>query len=52
MVEEGSRVQQQPVTRSRQRGFALLFVFALAGMAAVMLYNALPRAVFESQRAK
>lgn len=47
---------QQPVTssatKSGERGFALLFVFALAGMAAVMLYTALPRAVFESQRAK
>ncbi len=45
-------MQQQPVARTRERGFALLFVFALAGMAAVMLYTALPRAVFESQRAK
>lgn len=49
-------MQEQPVARSAtrygERGFALLFVFALAGMAAVMLYNALPRAVFESQRAK
>lgn len=35
-----------------ERGFALLFVFALAAMAALMLYNELPRAVFESQRAK
>ncbi len=41
-------------TRARkgERGFALLFVFALAAMAALMLYNELPRAVFESQRAK
>lgn len=38
--------------RQGERGFALLFVFALAGIAALMLYNELPRAVFESQRAK
>ncbi len=38
--------------RQGERGFALLFVFALAAMAALMLYNELPRAVFESQRAK
>lgn len=39
-------------TKQGERGFALLFVFALAGIAALMLYNELPRAVFESQRAK
>jgi hypothetical protein len=38
--------------RENQRGFALLFIFALAGIASVMLYMELPRAVFESQRAK
>lgn len=38
--------------RRQQRGFALLFVFALAGIVAILLYNELPRAVFESQRAK
>jgi len=38
--------------KSGERGFALLFVFALAGIAALMLYNELPRAVFESQRGK
>ncbi|MDX2269001.1 MAG: hypothetical protein NW208_12900 [Bryobacter sp.] len=38
--------------RQGQRGYALLFIFVLAGMAAVSLYTALPRAVFESQRAK
>jgi len=43
---------QKAVTRRSERGFALLFIFALAGIAAVMLYNELPRAVFESQRAK
>jgi type II secretory pathway pseudopilin PulG len=40
------------IRRQRQRGFALLFVFAMAGIAALMLYIELPRAVFESQRAK
>jgi hypothetical protein len=39
-------------TKQNERGFALLFVFALSGIAALMLYNELPRAVFESQRAK
>jgi type II secretory pathway pseudopilin PulG len=38
--------------RRQQRGFALLFIFALAGIIAILLYNELPRAVFESQRAK
>lgn len=38
--------------RQNQRGFALLFIFALAGIASVMLYMELPKAVFESQRAK
>lgn len=38
--------------RQQQRGFALLFIFALAGIASVMLYMELPKAVFESQRAK
>lgn len=38
--------------RNGQHGFALLFIFALAGMVAILLYNELPRAVFESQRAK
>lgn len=47
-----SKVQKQPVRRNGERGFALLFVFALAGIAALMLYNEMPRAVFESQRAK
>ncbi len=44
----------KPISPSRknQRGFALLFIFALAGIASVMLYMELPRAVFESQRAK
>ncbi len=45
-------MQTKPVTRNGESGFALLFVFALAGIAALMLYNELPRAVFESQRAK
>jgi type II secretory pathway pseudopilin PulG len=38
--------------RTPQRGFALLFIFVMAGILAVSLYMALPRAVFESQRAK
>lgn len=45
-------MRYQPVARKGERGFALLFVFALAGIAALTLYNELPRAVFESQRSK
>ena len=39
-------------TRNRESGFALLLIFALAGAVAIMLYTELPRAAFESQRAK
>ncbi len=43
----------QPIRdRSGERGFALLLIFALAGAVAVLLYLELPRAVFESARAK
>lgn len=38
--------------RDQERGFALLLIFALAATAAMMLYMELPRAVFESARAK
>lgn len=41
-----------PSRRRHQRGFALLLVFAMAAAIALMLYKELPRAVFESQRAK
>ena len=37
---------------ARQRGFALLLIFAMAGAVAILLYLELPRAVFESARAK
>lgn len=39
-------------TRSSQRGFALLLVFALAAAALVMLYLEMPRVAFEHQRDK
>ncbi|HBY61483.1 MAG TPA: type II secretion system protein, partial [Solibacterales bacterium] len=35
-----------------ERGFALLLVFAMAAAVAILLYSELPRAMFESQRAK
>ncbi|MGC8761539.1 MAG: hypothetical protein ACP5UT_16760 [Bryobacteraceae bacterium] len=38
--------------RKNQRGFALLFVFALAAAALVMLYLEMPRVAFEHQRDK
>lgn len=38
--------------RRQQRGFALLLIFAVAAAAAMMLYMELPRAVFESARAR
>ncbi len=38
--------------RQSQRGFALLFVFALAAAALVMLYLEMPRVAFEHQRDK
>ncbi|MCS7042543.1 MAG: hypothetical protein NZR01_07105 [Bryobacteraceae bacterium] len=38
--------------RQDQRGFALLFVFALAAAALVMLYLEMPRVAFEHQRDK
>ncbi|WP_031495615.1 hypothetical protein [Bryobacter aggregatus] len=41
-----------PVRRQSERGYALLFVFVLSAITALTLYNELPRAVFESQRAK
>jgi len=36
--------------RRQQSGFALLFVFALAAIVAVLLYMELPRVAFEAQR--
>ncbi len=38
--------------RRQERGFALLLIFAVAAAAAMMLYMELPRAVFESARAR
>ena len=38
--------------RKQESGFALLLVFALAAALAISLYTQLPRAAFESQRAK
>lgn len=38
--------------RSRQRGFALLLVFAMAAAALVLLYLEMPRVAFEHQRDK
>ena len=38
--------------RSGESGFALLLVFLMAAMIAIMLYRELPRLAFESQRAK
>ncbi len=38
--------------RDGQRGFALLLIFAFAAIAAIGIYLELPRAVFESARAK
>lgn len=38
--------------RQKQRGFALLLVFALAAAALVMLYLEMPRVAFEHQREK
>jgi hypothetical protein len=37
---------------NRESGFALLFVFALAAIVALMLYLELPRVAFEAQRGK
>ena len=38
--------------RSNESGFAMLLVFLMAASIAIMLYNQLPRAAFEAQRAK
>jgi hypothetical protein len=38
--------------RRQERGFAMLFVLLMAGMIAITLYLALPRAAFEAQREK
>src|SRR5947209_5107332 len=38
--------------RKQEGGFALLLVFALSAAIAIMIYSELPRAAFESQRAK
>ena len=38
--------------RSGESGFALLLVFLMAALIAIMLYRELPRLAFESQRAK
>ncbi|MEK7750698.1 MAG: type II secretion system protein, partial [Acidobacteriota bacterium] len=36
--------------RTRERGFALLLVFAMAAAVAILLYTEMPRVVFEGQR--
>ena len=36
--------------RARERGFALLLVFAMAAAVAILLYTEMPRVVFEGQR--
>src|SRR5581483_3117090 len=38
--------------RNSESGYALLFVFAMAATAAIMLYSQLPRVAFEAQRDK
>ncbi len=38
--------------RNQESGFALLFIFAMAAAVALLWYAEMPRAVFESQRAK
>jgi hypothetical protein len=38
--------------RRKDSGFALLFVFAMAAIVAIMLYTQVPRVVFEQQRVK
>ncbi len=38
--------------RRRDSGFAMLFVLLMAGIVAITLYMALPRAAFEAQRDK
>lgn len=48
-------MNQRDMTRGHhnpERGFALLLVFAMAAIIAILLYSELPRAVFESARAK
>ncbi len=41
-----------PRRKSRESGFALLLVFAMAAIVALMIYLELPRVAFEAQRAK
>jgi hypothetical protein len=43
---------KRPVTKSGERGFALLIVFLLAAAIALMLYQQMPRVAFESERDK
>lgn len=40
----------RPVARSRESGFAMLFVFAMAAAVAFLFYRELPRIAFERQR--
>lgn len=46
------RVRRGSIRRQNQRGFALLFIFAMAAAVAVMLYLEMPRVAFEHQRTK
>ena len=41
-----------PRSRKNQRGFALLLVFLMASIVAIMLYMELPRAAMQAQRDK
>ena len=41
-----------PARRESQQGFALLLVFLMAAIIALMLYQQLPRVAFESEREK
>jgi type II secretory pathway pseudopilin PulG len=46
------RGSMQSRRRDSQRGFALLVVFLMAAIVALMLYQQLPRVAFESEREK
>ena len=41
-----------PTRRDSERGYALLMVFLMAAIIALMLYQQLPRVAFESEREK
>jgi hypothetical protein len=52
MNRDCKRVAPKSSGRNPESGYALLFIYAMAAIVAIMLYNEIPRVAFEAQRDK